>query len=287
MTLSLARHGATLLVAMVLHAPIAAEAQPAAPIAALRTARNVSQRVSAIATVAVLRPEGATGALEEQLAHPSPLVRVAAVEGLRTLRDPSAVPALRRRARDRDPRVRSAVAEALRVLGPAVPGVATAVGPVPTDWRRVRCAVELGAMDDRVTRSEVNTDALRDGLRAAVLRSATVALDPGVLPPAGAARARTGALRVFDMNGSIVAITPTTPADSIAVHVEISILLLSEGGRSILGTIGTSASATEARLQAPGTSDPIPRLTRSALEAAAQGAVAQIESQCTSGASRR
>ncbi len=292
-----------LALALGLHAPRASAQGMAAPLAALRAAPAPRTRVRAVQEIVRTRPEGGRQALEAALHDRAPGVRRAAAISLGELGDRSAIVALNSHLNDRDRNVRAAVQASVRALSslpvppgpafgavrfPSAPAPAAAVTPAPAavDWRDVRMVVSVNNVYNRASGDPADLEVLRHALRQAVSASPDLALHPGSLPAVAQARLRARAMHWSALEGSLVTLQRTQDAGGVRVRAELSLAILQEPSHNIIGSVNTSASASE-QVYA-GAADPTPRLARAAIEVAARGAVQRVQEQLGApGAGRR
>jgi hypothetical protein len=284
-----------LLVALILQTSTVAAQSVAGPIYALRTARAPRARLRAVQEIARTRPVGSREALEAALRDRVAGVRRVAAITLGELGDPAAMPALGRCSTDRDRNVRQAAQASLRALSamprsaqfaaaprttPTIaPAAATTASPLtaPIDWRQVSVVVSVGNLQGRAG-TPADVALLRESLQRAVVATAGFALNPGTLPPVAMARVRSRAMRWYSLEGSLASLQVTRETGSLRVRAEVSMAILAEPGHNIIGTLSTAASASE-QVFAAAASDPTPRLTRTAIEVAARGAVQRMQEQ--------
>ncbi len=302
--------------ALVLQCPSAWSQSMTSPIGALRASATPRARVRAVQEIARTHPDGGREALESALRDRAPTVRRAAAISLGGFGDRAAISALNNVLDDRDRSVRSAAQASVRALsslpaqpastrpanaygtgsygtgafgsviptGYAQPAPAAAVSPTPAiapvDWRRVRLVVSVNAVQNRASSNAADTETMRQSLRRAVETSPELALHSGSLPSAAQARLRTRALRWCALEGSLASLQRTQDASGVHVRAELSLAILQEPAHNIIGTVSTTASATEQVF--PGGTDPTARLSRAAIEVAARGAVQRLQEQFVS-----
>jgi hypothetical protein len=295
-----------LLAALLLLAPSGVAAQSVAqPILALRTARAPRVRVRAIEDIARMRPAGSRAALVEALRDRSPAVRRAAAITLGELGDPAALVALDGALRDRDRDVQRAArasAYALRTLPAASPSSAPLAAPPssasasnalaqrvppsslraltpPINWRTVRVLLTVDRLDGRALASPAEVELTREAMREAARTTPGFALHAGgPLPPAARSRSRSRALRWFSLEGSISQLQRQRDGAGVRVRAELSLAIVAEPVHNIVGTLSTAATAQEPP-PPPSAPDPWSRLTRSALESVARGAIQRMQAQ--------
>lgn len=280
--------------------PAAAGAQSvAAPILALRTARAPRARVRAIEDIARMRPSGGRAALEEALRDRAVSVRRAAAISLGELGDPAAITALNTCLRDRDRNVQRAATASVRALStlpqpPASGAFAQRAGtpggvypaaavrpapPPPVDWRTVRVVVSVDRIANRASATPAELDLARDAMRRAAQTTAGVALHPGgALPAVAQQRIRSRALRWFSLEGSITQLQRQQDANAVRVRAELSLAIVAEPAHNIIGTLSTAASAQEPPLP-PTAPAPWGRLSQTAIETVARGAIQRMQEQ--------
>jgi hypothetical protein len=291
--------------------PAAVEAQSiAAPVLALRTARAPRARVRAIEDIARMRPEGGRAALEDALRDRSPSVRRAAAISLGELGDPGAIAALNACQSDRDRNVQRAATASARALAslpptarpsnaagtlaqrPGTPGgfyPAAAVRPAPiaVDWRTVRVLVSIDRIANRASASPAELDLARDTMRRAAQSTPGVALHPGgALPAVAQQRLRARTLRWFSLEGSITQLQRQQDPTAVRVRAELSLAIVAEPAHNIIGTLSTAASAQEPA-PPPGAPEPWHRLSQTAIETVARGAIQRLQEQFTAPAPSR
>jgi hypothetical protein len=293
--------------------PAAVDAQSiAAPVLALRTARAPRARVRAIEDIARMRPEGGRAALEDALRDRSPSVRRAAAISLGELGDPAAIAALNACQSDRDRNVQRAATASARALAslpptarpsnaagtlaqrPGTPGgfypaaaVRPAPAPVAVDWRTVRVLVSIDRIANRASASPADLDLARDTMRRAAQSTPGVALHPGgPLPAVAQQRLRARTLRWFSLEGSITQLQRQQDPTAARVRAELSLAIVAEPAHNIIGTLSTAASAQEPPLP-PGAPEPWNRLSQTAIETVARGAIQRLQEQFTAPAPTR
>lgn len=297
--------------ALVLQHPAAWSQSMTSPISALRASAAPRARVRAVQEIARTHPDGGREALESALRDRAPTVRRAAAISLGGFGDRAAIAALNDVLDDRDRSVRAAAQASVRALSslpaqpasgrPAsaygtnsygagafgsvvptgraqpAPAAAVATPPAPVDWRRVRLVVSVNAVQNRASSNAADTETMRQSLRRAVETSPDLALHAGALPTVAQARLRTRALRWCALEGSLASLQRTQDASGVHVRAELSLAILQEPAHNIIGTVSTTASATEQVF--PGGTDPTARLSRAAIEVAARGAVQRLQEQ--------
>ncbi|MBL8603758.1 MAG: HEAT repeat domain-containing protein [Myxococcales bacterium] len=268
-----------------------ASAQPVAgPIALLRDASSSRTRLRAMQTIAQLRPAGGREALEAQLDDRSARHRLEAVNALSTLRDRASLPALQAHRGDRDRRVRAAIARLIATLsaGPPSPGPQAVVEhpQLATDWGRVRCVIELRAVEDRTQRDPGRVAMLQSAVRTALGTYPDLALNPGALPRDADRRVRSGALRSYGLDANLTTYETRDNPGVAAVRAEVQLLLLTGATHAIAGALMGAATAQESAPNYPGAPDPHPRVAAAAMEAAVRGALNQMEGNCAPPAGR-
>ena len=304
---------------IVFQCPAAWSQSMTGPISALRGATTPRARIHAVQEIARTRPEGGREALEGALRDRAPGVRRAAALSLGEFGDRNAITALNTVLTDRDRAVRSAATASVRALstlpaqpssaraptaygtGPfgsvvmpanfaqpapaAVAAPATTAPAAPVDWRNVRMVVSVNNVLNRVSGNATDTETMRQSLRRAIEGAPGLALHSGTLPAAAQARLRSRAMRWCALEGSLAALQRTQDAGGVHVRAELSLAILQEPAHNIIGTVSTAASATEQTFA--GGTDPTARLSRTAIEVAARGAVQRLQEQFGSTAGRR
>lgn len=229
-----------------------------------------------------MRPPGAREALERALDDRDATVRASAAEALRTIANPASVYALRAHRADADPTVRSTIERALVLLDRNTPiAVATGASQEATDWTRARFVLRAGSLANRADQRAQIVDALRSALAQEVSRIDQVAFSTGALPPEAERRVRSGRLRVYAIDGSVQQLRRWTVASTLSVRAEVSLVLVAEPARAIVGSM--SGAATAQNTTAPGQSaDVLARdLEQRALTGAVRGAIANLRSSLT------
>lgn len=248
----------------------------------LLSGRDPRTRFQAALTLGRMRPPGAVAALVHGLSDSDPTVRASAAEALKNIGDPSAVGALRAHRADSDPTVRSTVERALAVLDRNTPVAVPTEPALTVDWGRTRFVLRAGALANRADQRAQVVEALRSALAQEVSRIDQVAFASGAaLPPEAERRVRSGRLRVFAIDGSVQQLRRWTVASTVNVRAEVSLLLVTDPARSIVGSM--SGAATAQNTPTPGQSaDTITRdLELRALAGAVRGAVANLRSSLT------
>lgn len=250
----------------------------------LLSGRDSRTRFQAALTLGRMRPAGAVSALIRALEDSDATVRASAAEALRSIADPAAVPALRARRADADSTVRSTVERALALLDRNTPVAVAAAPALSVDWQRTRYVLRAGSLANRADQRAQIVDALRSALAQEVSRLDQVAFSAGSLPPEAERRVRSGRLRVYAVDGSVQQLRRWTVASTLSVRAEVSLVLVAEPARAIIGSM--SGAATAQNTTAPGQSaDTLARdLEQRALAGAVRGAVANLR---TSLAGRR
>lgn len=299
-----------LTLAIALMAP-GALAQTSPAIDLLRRSHDAGARARAAEALGRLRPMGARAALEAALTDRSPAVRIASAQALEALGDPAATAALNHHALDHDARAREAVMHALHTLMERMPGHAASAwttqptgtpgaatgAAVPTqaaaapagqaivvpvrrvDWRRVRVLISLGPIANHATLDAGHVAHLRQALQAAMVEDERYALHPGTtLPAAATARLRSGSLRRYSLEGGLTTLRESG-SSNLAVRAEVSLVLLSEPAHAIAATLAGSGTVQETPPVIPDLPDPLPRMRLRAIEAAAHGALRELQSQ--------
>ncbi len=298
---------------IVLQCPTAWSQSMTGPIGALRAATSPRARIRAVQEIARTRPTGSREALESALRDQAPGVRRAAALSLGELGDRNAITALNTVLADRDRTVRTAAAASVRALStlpaptmaarapvgygtgpfgsvvmpanPAQPSPAAAVPAAPVDWRNVRMVVSVNGVLNRASGNTTDTETMRQSLRRAIESAPGLALHAGTLPAAAQARLRSRAMRWCALEGSLASLQRTQDAGGVHVRAELSLAILQEPAHNIIGTVSTAASASEQ--PAPGGTDPTVRLSRTAIEVAARGAVQRLQEQFGAAPARR
>jgi len=240
---------------------------------------------------------GARAALEAALDDRAAPVRAASARALESLGDPAATTALNHHALDHDPNARDAVMHALQTLMARMPAAtpsawspqsasnpaATPSGQGPAvparriNWARVRVLITLGPIANHATLDVGHALRLREALQTAMVEDERYALHPGTtLPSSVTARLRSGSLRRYSLEGGL---TTLRESGNIAVRAEVSLVLLSEPSHAIAATLAGSGTVQETPPVIPNLPDPLPRLRLRAIEAAAHGALRELQSQ--------
>lgn len=250
----------------------------------LLSSRDPRTRFQAALTLGRMRPPGAVSALIRALDDPNATVRASAAEALRSIADPAAVPALRAHRTDRDPTVRSTVERALALLDRDTP-VAVATRPaLGVDWQRTRYVLRAGTLTNRADQRAHIVDALRSALEQEISRLDQVAFASGALPPEAERRIRSGRLRVYAVDGSVQQLRRWTVASTMSVRAEISLVLVAEPARAIVGSLSGAATAQDTTTPGQSVDALVHDLEQRALAGAVRSAVANLR---TSLAGRR
>lgn len=298
--------------ALVLQCPQAWAQSMTSPIGALRASATPRARVRAVQEIARTHPDGGREALESALRDRAPNVRRAAAISLGEFGDRSAISALNTVLDDRDRSVRSAAQASVRALsslpaqpvgarpsnaygtgsyggtgafgsvipqgyGASAPAAAVTAAPAQIDWRRVRMVVSVNNVQNRASSTASDTETMRQSLRQAIQSAPGLALHTGTLPAVAQSRLRARTLRWCALEGSLAALRRTQDAAGVHVRAELSLAILQEPAHNIIGTVNTSASASEQVF--PGGTDPTARLSQAAIEVAARGAVQRLQDQ--------
>ncbi len=274
-------------------------AQSSPAIDLLRRSHDARARARAAEALGRLRPMGARAALEAALGDRAAPVRAASARALEALGDPAATTALNRHALDRDPGAREAVMHALHTLmarmpthtastwspqsaanpaaTPSTPPVAVPAPARRINWPRVHVLISLGNIANHATLDASHVLHLREALQSAMVEDERYALHPGTtLPPSVTARLRSGSLRRYSLEGGL---TTLRESGNIAVRAEVSLILLSEPAHAIAATLAGSGTVQETPPVIPNLPDPLPRLRLRAIEAAAHGALRELQGQ--------
>jgi hypothetical protein len=267
--------------------PVVAGSQASSPvIQLLLNSRDVRTRVQAATTLGRLRPPGTRLALEAALDDQNAAVRAAAAESLEAIGDVQAVGALRSHASDRDDGVRAGISRALRALEPhatPAPALASALSAnapaaLPAaDWTRVRYVVRVGNLSNRAGGRASAVDVLRNAILREVARSSEIAPALGALPPDAERRMRSGRLHSYELEGSINTLRRWTVATSTSVRAEVSLVLMYDATRAIVGSLSGAATAQDNTPPMQGDTGFALRLEDRALSAAVRGALANLE----------
>jgi hypothetical protein len=266
-----------LVAALLLLAPVArAQRTPESQspvVQMLRLSPDARTRAQAALTLARLPSPDAPDALRVALGDRAAVVRAAAAVTLADLNDAASIAALRAHASDPDANVRDAIARALgRLETPAA--TATFEPVVPLDLARVRFLVRPGELADRERGDATRGEQLRVAVRAALRNRGTVALHPGVLPPAASRRLRAGSLRQFTLDGGLQTVRRVPAPGGERLRVEVSLVIVAEPQHAIVGMVTGAAS-----LPAPLGGDPqAQRRTEATLiSSAVQAALRDLE----------
>jgi hypothetical protein len=242
----------------------------------LLSGRDSRTRFQAALTLGRMRPAGAVAALIRALDDTDATVRASAAEALRSIADPAAVPALRARRADADSTVRATVERALALLDRNTPVAVATTPTLSVDWQRTRYVLRAGSLANRADQRAQIVDALRSALAQEVSRLDQVAFSLGSLPPEAERRVRSGRLRVYAVDGSVQQLRRWTVASTLSVRAEVSLVLVAEPARAIVGSM--SGAATAQNTTAPGQSADtlVHDLEQRALAGAVRGAVANL-----------
>ncbi|MDP3277143.1 MAG: HEAT repeat domain-containing protein [Deltaproteobacteria bacterium] len=249
----------------------------------LRDARDARTRWQAALMVGRMRPAGAREALIAALRDRDGTVRASAAEGLRSLGDSSAVPALRAALRDSDGTVVSSVTRALAQLDHSSP---VAVAPTavvsasagPVNWSRTRFVLRMGSLANRADGRANVVEALRSALAQEVGRLDEIAIAPTALPPEAERQVRSGHLRVFAIEGAVQQLRRWSVASTHSVRAEVSLVLMTDPSRAIVGSMSGAATAQNTMLPGQSSETLARELERRALAGAVRGAVANLRS---------
>ena len=242
----------------------------------LRGSPDARVRAQAALTLARIAAPEAGPALRDALADRSPMVRAAAASTLASLRQADAIPALRARANDADANVRDAVSHALARLEGSTDHAAAgdADDAPPVDLTHVRFLVRPGEMTDPDHSGSARPTMLRDAIRSALRNRDGVALNTGSLPPAVQRRVRSGAVRLFSLDGGVQSVRRVPAAGGERMRAEVNLVIVSEAHHNIVGMVTGAASAP-----APAEGDEASRRVEAMLiDSAVQAALRDIES---------
>ncbi len=271
---------------VVITTPVARSQAQSPVIELLLNGRDVRTRVQAASTLGRLRPAGAREALERALGDPSPAVRATAAQSLGTLGDPRAIVRLTTHVNDEDPGVRAGVRQSILDLqsrmgtgiSAATPSSTYAsIGAPRNDWNRARFVVLVRSLSNNVQARSGVMDVMRSAILQEVARNPDVAAASGALPFEAMSRVQTGQLRAYAIEGSIRTLRRWTVASQLSVRAEVSLVLMSEPGRTIVGSL--SGAATAADMQPPGDLETFAqRLEDRAVGGAVRGALNNLHS---------
>ena len=246
--------------------------------------------------------------LERALRDANPAVRAAAATALGRLGDARAVAALRRATRDSSASVRmqaersierlsshngesSQPATARRVRSGSGTYPSISVAPEAqerTPWSRVRYVVVLGNIGDRSNtragRAAVTT--LRDEMKAALSLHRGVRVYDSIAMIDERDRRQIDRRRLpkLRLEGSVMKIDPQRQRSELAVRAEVQMMLLSEPGRDLRGTISGAATGAEPPSRNRGAQ--LQRLANRAVSAAVRSALSDAGSALQAAARR-
>jgi hypothetical protein len=253
----------------------ASEAQDRATIVRiLRESRDFRARVRAAMALGASADPAMAAPLAGALRDPEPAVRVAAANGLGRLGNLESLPALRGALSDPSREVRDAADRAIRAIsaaagtgsgGSSAGGAGARAGgstryealrmpPVEVlpperdvDWRNVRWAVVLGAMQNRSgfgaeRMGEILTREVYRHL--AVLRGVATLSDATPHPEADREVERRRIPRIR-LEGSIHRIDRETRGRELRVRCEVALMLLDEPGRNLRAALRGAATGAE------------------------------------------
>jgi hypothetical protein len=244
---------ASVSIALLAVPPIALSQSSSPVIQLLLNARDVRTRVQAATTLGRLRPPGARQALESAMSDDNPAVRAAAAQALMNLGDPAALPALRSHANDSDPGVRAGVAQAVQTLQGSA-GVSVAMAPpssgspmmgAPVNWSHTRYAIRLGNLTNRAGGRAGLVDVLRNAIVQEASRGGEMAVVSGALPPEIERRVRAGQVHSYALEGGVNTLRTWTVANTLSVRAEVSLVLMSDPGRAMVGSMTGAATAQD------------------------------------------
>lgn len=239
----------------------------------LQRSPDARTRAQAALTLARIPSPDARDALRGALDDRAAVVRAAAAVTLADLNDSGAVAALRAHASDPDANVRDAITRALgRLEAPSASAVFDPVQPV--DFARVRFLVRPGELADRERADPARGELVVNAVRAALTNRGTVALHPGVLPPAVQRRLRSRSLRQFSIDGGLQAVRRVPAPEGERLRAEVSLIIVAEPQHAIVGMVTGAAS-----LPAPRSNDPQSqrRAEATLISAAVQAALRDVE----------
>ena len=239
----------------------------------LRRSPDARTRAQAAITLARFPSPDAPAALRDALDDRAAVVRAAAAVTLADLNDAGSVAALRAHAADRDANVRDAISRALGRL--ETPSASAQFDPAqPVDLASVRFLVRPGELADR-ERADVARGALVvDAVRAALHNRGTVALHPGVLPPAAQRRLRTGSLRQFSIDGGLQAVRRVPSPNGDRLRAEVNLVIVAEPQHAIVGMV-TGAASLPAPMSGDGAAQQ--RVEATLIASAVQAALRDVE----------
>ena len=219
-------------------------------------------------------------------------MRLASVESLGTLGDAGALAALRRHANDRDDDTRSLIARTIssleRTNAPQVAASSYNVAPIGSgggaspaeslsDWTRARYVLRVGTLANRADGRSAVVDVLRNAIMQEGARTTDVAFTFGVMPPEAERRVRTGHLHAYAIEGSINTLRRWTVAATLSVRAEVSLVLMTEPNRSIVGSLSGAATARSEHTPYYDADAFTQRLEARALTAAVHGAMNNLQ----------
>lgn len=243
-------------------------------------------RVAAALTVGRLRPPGAREALERALDDRASVVRVAAASALGTLGDAGALAGLGRHAGDSDANVRGAIERSMAQLSSRSGApVGAGAAPLPTlaappsvahganHWSTARYGLVLGSFSNRAGGRAALVDVMRRAIITEVERTEDMACSLNSPPPEALRRTQGGQLRVFALEGSVHSLRRWVVASTLSVRAEVSLVLLAQPARSMLGSLSGAATAQDPSRT---DDDAALRLEQRALEGAVRGALSGL-----------
>jgi hypothetical protein len=229
----------------------------------------------------ILRPQ-----LERALHDENVAVRAAAATALGRLGSPRAIPALERALRDREPAVRAQAQRSIALLRAAgstrARSTSASSSPLtPTgavDWSRVRAAVIVGDMRNRSSyRDGTLEDRFRDEVEQGLRRLTRIVLfeRPSDLDDAARSQMRRRRVPMLRMDGSLNQVRPERRDAGLAVRCEVSLILLEEPGRNLLGELRGAATGMDRRIHDPRRQEA--RLAQQALTGAVRSAMSTAD----------
>ncbi len=232
-----------LLTVALLCASGAVRSQPAGSpvVGMLRSATDPRVRTQAALSLARVSAPDGPAALRDALSDRSAMVRAAAASTLAALGDVGSVPALRARSSDPDANVRDAVSHALTRLDRAAPASEASSAPT-ADLARVRFLVRPGELTD-AAHDPARPAMVRDAIGVALRDQGDVALLPGALPAMLQRRVRSGAARVFALDGGVQSVRRVGAPGAERLRAEVNLVIVSDAHHNIVGMVTGAASA--------------------------------------------
>ena len=115
------------------------------------------------------------------------------------------------------------------------------------DLTRARFVVRVGSLSMQVQARAAIVEVMRSAIVQEVGRNADMACAIGPLPADVERRVRGGGVRLYALEGGISALRRWSVATQLSVRAEVSLVLMSEPGHAIVGSLSGAATAADQR----------------------------------------